>query len=578
MAAALPNESTPSEAATEARAAAPPHAPPQRTMLGMPAVPHQGAELPPPAQEPTAERRPPPQRTMLGMPAVPHQGAEPPPPAQEPTVERRPSPRSNRTVLGMSAPSAPAPKETPGAQLPARSQRTVFGMPRAVSPRSTPGPMPEATPHPTSFEQTASTSRSGMPGWLLAATATGVLLLGAAATAWWWFERPPRLEVSLLTSEAGRKLRIEAPELPSGTRITLGTAHATLRNGEATLDIPEASLSLGENHLRLRIETPSGERSERDVILTLRFHVESRLETLGQWPPRLLVEVAAPPKAKAWLDDRPVPLDERGRGQVALPVDPRPPTPAGERYEHAVRYRITLPDGKERAGVLRTRLPVASLLLDRPGEELVIDRSKLTVSGSVAPGASVRLNGTKLDVDERGRFEGEWILSEPSTDVQEPRRVRGELVVLQPGRWPRKEVLQVLRVSSLAAYAQRLARSAEPLRYEALAAAPRVHRGRRVSFRGYVYHLQPDVSARRQVAQMLAQPCSRKARCALWVTFPAGTEVEVGARLFVVGETAGMQRFRTRKGEQMEVPRVDASVLVPQSALPDRRRKRRRGR
>ncbi len=511
----------------------------------------------PPARQPATRS---PQRTMLGMAAVP-------------------SPEGHRASSLPTQDGHGEPARQPAARsaIAARSHRTVFGMPQAsvASPVPDDGPSDEP-PLTEPIEPRAPTARSSasLP-WLLLSI-TFVLGFGVVATAaWWWFGRTPDIEVSLIEADSGRRIRIEAPQMPDGTEVTLSGAKARLRSGEAILTVPESSLKPGENRLTLRFKTPDGEGSEREVILNLRFHVRARLEQLGTWPPRMVVEVTAPPNAKAWLDDHPVPLDERGRGQLTLPVSPRHQEGPDTRHEHAVRYRIALPEGKEHAGVLRTRLPVATLLIERPGDDLVTDRDAVAIAGSVAPGASVRLGTRSIDVNDRGRFETTWPLEEPAERENAPQHLRTTLLVLQPGRWPRKEEIRVRRVRSLSEYAARLARSAEPLDYPALLANPSVHEGRRLAFRGYVYHVQPDASARRQVAQMLASPCPRGQRCALWVTFPSGLQVEVGAHLFGVGEAAGLQRFRTRKGQQMQVPRLEAAVLVPQREAPARPRRRR---
>ena len=487
--------------------------------------------------------------------------------------------------------SAPAePAKPSGGGLEARSQRTVLGMPQAAAPPAQPpGAVPAADvvgarPGPNDSLQVpglAPRRRSGSRGVLLVLGALFALLMlaGMAGMGWWWWQgRSAGIEVALQRDEDGTSIRIRVPGAPDGTKVRLRGHEAPVRQERATLPLPD-DLHAGDNELFVEVVRPEGTTRRQRVVLTLRFHIAADTSTLGKWPPRLTVVVTAPKDTKVWLDDRPVRVGGKGRAEVALPVQPRAPEGPDTTHEHAVRYRVELPGGEERTGVLRTKLPVASLVLDRPGAGLVTDASDVTVAGTVAEDSLVRFDDRPVTVRE-GRFETRWSLEGGATGEDGARRHVAVLVVAAADRWPRRQSLEVLRVDDLSSYARRLARRAERLDYEDLRSEPEVHRGKRVAVEGYAYNVQQVVGGGRGAVQMLARPCRNETRCPLWVTVPTGTRARTGETLLVVGRAAGMQPFRTREGRQMTVPKVEAIVVAPSAATGpgDRHRRHRRNR
>ncbi|MBZ0120993.1 MAG: hypothetical protein K8H88_28620, partial [Sandaracinaceae bacterium] len=265
-------------------------------------------------------------------------------------------------------------------------------------------------------------------------------------------------------------------------------------------------------------------------------------------------EIRAHAQLEVQLDGQALELDPNGRGQRRYPVDPTTADAEGL-VRHVVRYRIHPPQGEIAQGELRTRVPVTSLQLDRPGREVITDREELEIAGAVAPGATVTVDGQEVAV-QMGRFVHRVTLALGERDVEVIARARGKA--------PRIERIHARRVADLEAEAARFEVDAQ-LTYPRVAQSPAIYRGQHAAFTGMVYNVLPTRSGRGEL-QLLVDDCADSTGCALWVTYPASIEVAVRARVRVLGTVAGDQQFRSQSGQVRTVPRLDATFVLPASA------------
>ena len=220
--------------------------------------------------------------------------------------------------------------------------------------------------------------------------------------------------------------------------------------------------------------------------------------------------------------------------------------------QHVVRWQIQPPGGAPEAGTLTTRVPLTTVQIDRPGDDVVTDRDRIEIAGAVAPGSTVTVDGASVAVTE-GRFLHPYPL--PAVGTFNPR-----IVARSPGRAPTTRTITVRRVEDLAREAASY-QVDRTLTYARIAQSPAHFLGQRVAFEGRVYNV--DVQGGRSVVQMLVRDCPAAQRCPMWVTYPAATDVTVESWVRVLGTVAGEQQFRSESGQVRTVPRVDAAYVLP---------------
>ncbi|MCZ7680407.1 MAG: zinc ribbon domain-containing protein [Sandaracinaceae bacterium] len=465
-------------------------------------------------------------------------------------ASERPKPRvepTNRTMLGQPAPKVTA-SEPPAA--PAEPER------RSSYP---PGPRGRAAvvyPHDTGEQEALvlPKKRSAAPAIALLSIGVIVLLVG---------RRPPRLrddDVGLRPARLGRagrggrdaadrgarRGRRHAPALPRPRAAARGGARALPALGRRSLDRRERA-----HRRRPRARRIGGHADHRAPARAARAR---RSRPAGRRAPAIDVVVEAPRGSEVTLDGDALALDSAGRGTRRYEIDPAGASAEGV-VEHVVRYRVVPPSGDAAQGELRTRIPVTSLQIDRPGEQLVTERDSVEIAGAVAPGSTVTVAGEAVEV-RLGRFLTTRPLPAPGEHTL-------EVVARTPGKAPRVARLRVRRVESLEAEAARFEVDSD-LTYARIAQNPATYRGRNVAFEGVVFNV--DVRNGRSVLQILVSDCPAGTQCPLWVTYPAATDAENRARVRVLGTVHGEQQYRSQSGETRTVPRVDAIFVLPAPA------------
>jgi hypothetical protein len=384
-------------------------------------------------------------------------------------------------------------------------------------------------------------------------------LIGVAVLAYRAFASGSNLEASVVQSEQGEVLQIGVPGAREGTRVRFHGLERPLEAGRAHFPLRAEDLSIGPNELSVDVLEPGGAVRSESVELELQVRVRADLGPLSGNPPGFEVVIEAPAGSTARLDDEQVELDPSGRGTRRFPIEPARVN-AQNVFERSVRYRVEPPEGAVAQGILRTRVPLAALRIDRPGDALVTDAASVEVAGAVARGSTVTVGGRSVEV-RADRFVTTYTLPTVGEHVI-------EVVASAPDKAPRVERLTVRRVADLAAEAARFEVDAG-LTYARIEQSPSTYRGRRVAFEGSVFNV--DVSEGQSVLQMLVDGCAPGQRCPLWVTYPAATDVARGARVRVLGTLAGEQQYRSQNNETRTDPRVDAVFVLP--AAPQARRR-----
>ena len=480
-------------------------------------------------------------RTMLGVMAPPMEG--PMPSVPEPVAADgagppgAPAGPTNRTMLGVAPPvardaAAPSSSEQRGSYRPRMEVQYPDG--RHSSPDlSSYRPPRRKSPWPLLIGV-------GLLGvFVVAGGLAAILLLTGGG---------PELEVSVVSTEAGERLRVRVPEAAPGTQVRFSGHEAALEAEQASFEIAADSLQIGDNELTFEVVAPNGEVEPGNVTLTLSYRVRADLDSLAEDPPAVRIIAQALPGSSVTLDGSPLELDAEGLGARPYPVQPS----AEGVFEHAASYRVELPDGEAHEGTVRTRVPLASLQLDRQGERVVTDQAEIEIAGAVHPGAEVRIDGVVMAVNE-GRFLHRYALPQAGT-------FRPVIVARRPGRAPHAMTLEIRRVEDLAAEAA----SFQPdpgMSYARIAQNPSIYQGQRIALEGRIYNV--DVQGGRSTIQILARDCARGQRCPVWVTHPAATDLTVNTWVRVLGTVEGEQQFRSESGEVRTVPRVEAVYLLP---------------
>ncbi|MBX3274049.1 MAG: hypothetical protein KF729_27535 [Sandaracinaceae bacterium] len=535
-----------------------------RTVLGMPTP--DGDEVAAAvarAKEARAQREAPaPQREASAAPveAAPHPERR----EEQRTPEalgKRPSarpeaaldPTTNRTMLGQPAPR----KEDVEAEVARRREAKAQKEPRGLEDSHGSGRMRAPVVYPTDTDEedalTVLPTRKPPKGLAIAALVLGLsaLAIGGGALAWALLSSGPAIRASVVQGESGELLELEVPGAEQGTRVRFGGREEALEAGRARFPLSADALSLGDNRLTVDVIAPDGDVESRTVELRLEIRVRADLGPLASAPPAIEVVVEAPPGSEASIEGAPLTLDANGRGTRRFEIDGRGASAEGL-VEHVVRYRVSPPGGEVAQGSLRTRIPLTTLSLDRPGTSVVTDQASVEFAGAVGPGATVTIGGEAVAVSE-GRF-----VHRLAVDEVGEREV--EVVAQVSGRAPRVVRVAIRRVADLEAEAAAFPHDAT-LTYARIAQNPATYRGQRVRFDGLVYNV--DVRGGQSNLQILVRECPAGDQCPLWVTYPAATEIERRTRVRVFGTVGGEQQFRSQSGELRVVPRVDATFILP---------------
>ncbi len=424
-----PAPPAPAVAILNAPSAPPPPAPAPgaaRTMLGVAAVDLAAinaargilAAQSPPAGPPQTSHGAPPQggmggggasKTMMGV-AIP--GIAPLNPGQ-PQASQQASQvpahlgSQNRTMMGVAMPGiAPTHQGAPqqgGYSRPPSSQvnNTMLG---AAMPQIAPMPAPYVEEQMPVAPHVA--QKRGVP-IVVAIGLFAALLIGGAAVMFILYKpAAPVVAVPELDAEGRDVLKLTCEGCADGTKISVGTATSTLAKHEARLLLAQP-LKVGQNPLVLKIDRPGAGRDEDAKIeVPVAFRLRADLSTLSATPPTITVRVEAQPGADVRIAEKPIALDAKGQGALAVDVGPDTMGPSDEtkRIDRTIEYSITTKGGAPQKGTVRAQAGIAALHIDTPSSHAMIDQDVSWVSGQTTPLAEVSINEQTVTADAAGLF------------------------------------------------------------------------------------------------------------------------------------------------------------------------------
>lgn len=375
-----------------------------------------------PRSEPTAALR----QTLLG-----HQG--PPvgaPPGGAPSSTGAAPPGARRgnltgTLLGIPAPNrepaptdpgpttAGAPTAAPGPLPGSPGSHTMMGIAHpGIAPlepgrhHNAPGqaPPPPIEPAPPSYRRPGKFRVPLVAALVL--TLAGALL-SAALVALVLYLAPVTLEAkAVLTPDGKQLIELSCESCDDGTSVTYQGKKASFRNRRAALPV-EKPLEVGENQLKIQVTGPGSSR-QREVSLgvPVEYRVHTHLDGLKEAAPRVSVSLQALPGSRVMLNGAPAEVSAEGTAScdVDLTSELTGSHLGVERVERRIDYQIELPGSATRSGTTVIQLDVVPLSVVAPGPRITLDGQQFTLAGSTTRGASVGVEGHRIEVDANGSF------------------------------------------------------------------------------------------------------------------------------------------------------------------------------
>jgi len=386
-------------------------------------------------------------------------------------------------------------------------------------------------------------------GWVLLGLALPVALillylwLGSAGEA--------DVHAHIIKDAQGEALEFEVPGAAVGTRVRFGSQEQTLANGRARFPLASDSLRVGENIVLADVVDPKGSASSQRIVLEVAHRLWVDTSNLRSLHPSIDLKVSAQPGTHVNVDGVDLPLDKQGHATKSYPLETLGQPKSGM-IEQTVHYRVVSPKGETTVDELRTRIPVSTIQIDRPGPDLVTDDAIVEIAGAVGKDTEVSIDGKFVRVQD-GRFLHKYVLSSPG--VFKPR-----VTASAPGKAPTTVTLNIQRVRDLDQAAREF-KYDKSLIFAKIASNPTAYRGQAVALEGRVYAL--DSRGGTSVLQMLVRPCPASQRCSVWVVDPQAHDVAVDSWVRVLGVIDGEQQFRSESDQVVTVPKVIARFVLP---------------
>lgn len=490
--------------------------------------------------------------TMIGIAAPP-----PPPPgpagageASQPDAHAAAPHRissAQKTVLGVARPGiAPLnpgqPKPVPAEAPPA---------PAAVAPGVVWAPAPPITGRPAGYPPAVGRAA---PRWSLSAAlaiAGSAALAGIAALAFFMLRGHGSVTArASLDARGNEQLELTCVECPDGTTTWVDAAPAAFTAGKATLGLSRP-LKVGDNPVVLVLERPGRRREEIALSLPIEFRVRGSVEQLAQESPKVSVLAGVQAGTKLEVDGKLVPTDPSGavRFDYEVATQLTGPEASVKTLERVVPYRATSASGRSQEGRVEIRIGITPLVVDAPGDSIIVGTKELVLAGRTAPGSELRIGAQVIATDAEGRFVSKQSLAVGENSFM----VRATL----KDHAPRLVKVSVRRSDDLereAALASTLVQTsyAEVLRAKDSAI------GRSLALEGELFDLRHDGYS--SVLLIDVKDGCRKAPCLSKVLYGTETPLDRGRRLRAFGK---LVRFvdGPRQGER--IPEVRANLVVP---------------
>jgi len=458
---------------------------------------------------------------MIGM-APPDPG--PPPPAEP---QGAPAPHFARrgTMIGMAPPDAFVPTGSgsepgpPGAQPPGPPaadvpvpKKTIMGVARPGIAPLRPGiekarppegptvpawPMPEPPPPPPPpiadplMETLAGVPRPfRIPAMAAVAMVGAAALFTAAVVALLLYRSRGTITAELAASPDGREaLSLVCAGCTDESKVRFSGREATFHGTRASLALAEP-LRVGDNRVTVELERRPGKSEPVELHVPVDFRVRADTATLTQAPPRVTVRVEAVAHSAVVVDGKPLVLapaaagTEVGAAQIDVARQLTGMSPTLATLEREVPYVVTPPNGTPTSGQVKVRVGVTPLVVQAPGNSIVIETATFVLAGHTAKEASVSVESRPITVDGSGAFAQMMSVSslgETTITVRADAKDQA----------PRLVPVKVRRVQSLAAEAAAV-RTRAATAYAAIEKASDAQRGLAVALDGSVVESRAD--------------------------------------------------------------------------------------
>lgn len=340
------------------------------------------------------------------------------------------------------------------------------------------------------------------------------------------------------------ELHVSCPGCTTGTTLGLGGQTAELTGGRAVFRL-EPPLALGARRASIEIRTPAKATRTEALDYPVDFIVSPDHRGLSQPDPRLAVVFDAKADVAFIVDGRVVEAGPSGVRRYEIPIRADLTGPAREAaaLQKRVPYLVKLPTGGTVRGEVELETNIVPLVVDAPGESIVIEGTSFTLAGRTERDGMVTVEGRAITVDPSGRFAQ---LMSVSSVGDTTITVRASAA----GRAPRLVPIRVKRVVSLATEAAEFERRAQ-VSFAAIADDLDKKLGWAVALEGKVERLESDgylVLALFEVTRGCVQP---PCRVALRLGDKSG--VSAGMPLRAYGYLAGKYRDPASGRELPEV-------------------------
>lgn len=400
--------------------------------------------------------------------------------------------------------------------------------------------------------------RGGIP-LVAVAIATGCLVLVVGgAIAFFWRAATPITALPRVTPEGTDVLHLtcDPSSCKDGTVVELNGASSTFATGAADLPLVQP-LHVGANALSLHVDRPGMGRDEViSLSVPIAYRVRADVTTMNDPHPSILIHIEALPGSEVRIADKPVTLDESGKGTYALDESSATDGPADESrgvsvdvpYTVTVAAKANEPAHPAEAGTVSARVAVAPLRVDAPGSRAVVDADHILLAGRAAKGANVTVNDAAATVSADGSFEATVPL--PALG-ERPVEVRSGTQALST----RAVHLSVKRVASLVEEAR--ARDLQPsIGYDAAMSNLAANTGKSIVVDGEV--IEPRAAGHRMLLLVDDRRGCAKGPCLTRVVVGQDLSVTRGERLRAYGRIA--RAFATPSGQT--VPEIEADFVV----------------
>lgn len=458
---------------------------------------------------------------------------------------------SGTLVLGSGVPIEGPLPHLPERSKPARPPVDARPKPRAgaerrprIDLRKRLPPVPLAPPTPEG--EAPAKPRKSQRRRILTVVGGLVALLAVASAVLWLRSRPGRLSAEARFDRLGSpELVVHCRDCADGTLLRLGSAEASVQNGSATLRV-DPPMTLGKKREEAELLRPGSRRAERERLdYEVDFVVSPDLRGLAQASPKLSIVAEARADVAFIVEGRVVPPGENGLRRYDIDIRAEVTGPAKESVvlERQVPYLVKRDSGELSRGELALRTEIVPLMVEAPGESIVIETASFVLAGVTQRDGTISVEGRPITVDPTGRFAQLMSVSAVGDTTISVR-------ASAPGKAPRLFPIRVRRVASLKQEAESFARRAESS-FAAIVENADDKRGWAVALDGKVLDVRSDgytSSVLLDVAKGCALP-----PCTAQLKVGERSTVAKGASITAYGYLAGKARDESSGHDRVEV-------------------------